>query len=55
MTNEAGNFESSFPIVPLTTGPKQHYFGYYDKFSENSTGRYVLSRYRYQRAPCGDA
>jgi hypothetical protein len=29
--------------VKLTSGPKQHWFGYYDKFQTDPTGRYVLT------------
>ncbi|NLJ35359.1 MAG: hypothetical protein GX358_03850 [candidate division WS1 bacterium] len=28
---------------PLTRGPKHHYFGYYDKFPYDITGRYLLA------------
>lgn len=30
------------PIVALTKGPAYHWFGYYDKFEFDPTGRYVL-------------
>ena len=32
----------SLPIIQLTNGPKQHWFGYYDKWQVDPTGRYVL-------------
>ena len=35
-------FETDFPVLPITSGPKQHWFGYYDKLQVDSTGRYVL-------------
>ncbi|MCG8585755.1 MAG: hypothetical protein MI757_13700 [Pirellulales bacterium] len=31
------------PVEALTTGPKFHWFGYYDKFQFDPTDRYVLS------------
>ena len=31
-----------FEIVKLTSGPKQHWFGYYDKLQVDPTGRYLL-------------
>lgn len=34
--------EPSFEITKLTNGPKQHWFGYYDKEQVDPTGRYVL-------------
>lgn len=30
-------------LVKLTSGPKQHWFGYYDKLQIDPTGRYVLA------------
>ena len=30
------------PVVAVTQGPKFHYFGYYDKFIHDSTGRYLV-------------
>ena len=30
-------------ITAVTTGPKQHFFGYYDKSPWNRSGRYILS------------
>jgi hypothetical protein len=33
---------SDFPIRSITKGPKFHWFGYYDKFQFDITGRYVL-------------
>jgi len=29
--------------VPVTSGPRYHWFGYYDKFPWDATGRYVLA------------
>ncbi len=34
--------DTSLPIIKLTNGPKQHWFGYYDKWQIDPTGRYVL-------------
>ncbi len=34
--------DASLPIIKLTNGPKQHWFGYYDKWQVDPTGRYVL-------------
>ncbi len=31
------------PLRPLTGGPMSHWFGYYDKFEFDPTGRYVLA------------
>ncbi|WP_339708616.1 hypothetical protein [uncultured Kriegella sp.] len=33
---------SDYEIIKLTSGPKQHWFGYYDKLQVDPTGRYVL-------------
>jgi len=34
---------SSYPAAaPVTAGPRHHFFGYYDKFPWDSTGRYML-------------
>ena len=30
------------PVRPITRGPKYHWFGYYDKFEFDPSGRYVL-------------
>jgi hypothetical protein len=38
MTNEYG-----FEVVPLTQGPRHHFFGYYDIQTWDSTGKYVLA------------
>ena len=35
-------FETDFPALPITSGPRQHWFGYYDKLQVDPTGRYVL-------------
>lgn len=32
-----------FTPIKLTSGPKQHWFGYYDKIEVSPTGRYVLA------------
>lgn len=34
--------ENEFPVTQLTSGPKQHWFGYYDKRQVDPTGRFVL-------------
>lgn len=34
--------EKEFPLTKLTDGPKQHWFGYYDKLQVDPTGRFVL-------------
>ena len=31
------------PVSPITSGPKHHWFAYYDKFQTDPTDRYVLS------------
>ena len=31
------------PLRPLTTGPRHHFFGYYDKSPWNESGRYILA------------
>jgi hypothetical protein len=33
---------TGYPLEKLTRGPKHHWFGYYDKFETDPTGRYVL-------------
>ncbi len=45
--DEAGDaagptFEASVPIRAITSGPKGHWFGYYDKHEFDPSGRYVL-------------
>lgn len=35
--------ETDFEVTKLTSGPKQHWFGYYDKQQVDPTGRYVLT------------
>ncbi len=35
--------EHFLDAVPMTQGPKFHWFGYYDKFPWDITGRYLLS------------
>ena len=32
----------SLPAIPITKGPGYHWFGYYDKWQFDQTGRYVL-------------
>ncbi len=32
------------PVVRVTEGPKHHFFGYFDKFPWDKTGRYLLSQ-----------
>jgi len=34
---------SDIKAVPLTSGPKHHFFGYYDKFQVNATGTKMLT------------
>lgn len=34
---------SKYPLLKLTSGPKQHWFGYYDKLQMDPTGTYVLA------------
>ena len=33
---------AELPAVPITAGPKQHWFGYYDKQQIDASGRYAL-------------
>ena len=33
---------ADFPVRPITSGPSCHWFGYYDKFEVDPSGRYVL-------------
>ena len=35
-------FEANVPVRAITQGPKSHWFGYYDKFQFDVSGRYVL-------------
>jgi len=35
-------FEADVPIQAITRGPRSHWFGYYDKFQFDPSGRYVL-------------
>jgi 3D (Asp-Asp-Asp) domain-containing protein len=42
VTADTAVFEAGLPIVKLTNGPKQHWFGYYDKWQVDPTGRYIL-------------
>ncbi len=43
-------------VVPLTTGPKHHFFGYYEKSPWDPSGRYVLAHEAdfHDRAPTPD-
>ena len=42
-TNIPAIGEKAYPeVIKLTGGPKQHWFGYYDKIQMDPTGRYVL-------------
>ncbi|NND32817.1 MAG: hypothetical protein HKN76_09515 [Saprospiraceae bacterium] len=34
--------DSIFPVIKLTSGDKQHWFGYYDKLQVDPSGRYIL-------------
>ncbi|MEJ7738395.1 MAG: hypothetical protein WKF97_13280 [Chitinophagaceae bacterium] len=34
--------EARASVRPVTQGPKQHWFGYYDKYQINASGRYAL-------------
>jgi len=46
-----------YPVLrAVTNGPKHHYFGYYDKFPWDATGRYLvgLETYFMHRPPAGD-
>ena len=31
------------PVTRVTDGPKYHFFGYFDKFPWNKSGRYLLA------------
>ncbi len=31
------------PVIPVTQGPKHHFFGYFDKYPWNQSGRYLLA------------
>jgi hypothetical protein len=33
----------SFEAIPVTAGPAHHWFGYYEKFPWDATGRYILA------------
>lgn len=35
--------QRAFPVIKLTEGPKQHWFGYYDKIQIDPSGRYALA------------
>ena len=43
----------SLPVASITSGDKQHWFGYYDKFQTDPSGRYVLAMEvdTFQRSP----
>ncbi len=36
------DLSGKLPIKPITTGPRQHWFGYYDKQQISTSGRYAL-------------
>jgi hypothetical protein len=36
------NTSAAVPIRPITRGPKYHWFGYYDKWQFDASGRYAL-------------
>lgn len=38
----AFNYQEEFPVQQITDGEKQHWFGYYDKWQVDPTGRYAL-------------
>lgn len=38
----AETYRSNVPVRAITHGPKSHWFGYYDKYQFDPTGRYVL-------------
>ncbi|MFW6107765.1 MAG: hypothetical protein ACOC70_01065 [bacterium] len=38
----AGHIEHDVPVRQVTSGPGYHFFGYYDKFPWDATGRYLL-------------
>ena len=38
----AFNFKEEFPVQQITDGDKQHWFGYYDKWQVDPSGRYAL-------------
>jgi len=39
----AGTSVAQCPIIRVTSGPKHHFFGYYDKCPWDATGRYLLA------------
>ncbi|HWB74733.1 MAG TPA: LamG-like jellyroll fold domain-containing protein [Nannocystaceae bacterium] len=41
--DRCGDLPGLAPIAPITSGPKFHWFGYYDKFQFDPSDRYVLS------------
>jgi len=51
-----GPLETFVPTRPITQGPANHWFGYYDKREFDPTGRYVLANQTSfeGRAPTGD-
>ena len=36
------HLEAELPVIPITQGPRYHWFGYYDKQQIDATGRYAL-------------
>jgi len=43
MAGCTGKDGQEIPVRPITTGPKFHWFGYYDKYQFDPANRYVLS------------
>lgn len=41
--SEVIDLSSKLPVKQITSGPQQHWFGYYDKQQVDATGRYALS------------
>ena len=41
--SEVLDLSGKLPVTQLTTGPHQHWFGYYDKQQVSASGRYALS------------
>ena len=49
--------QQTFPIRPITRGPRFHWFGYYDKHQFGPAGRYVLGMevdFEHRSPPAGD-
>ena len=43
LINEVIDLSGKLPVQQFTTGPHQHWFGYYDKQQVSASGRYALS------------